>query len=178
MSRIRALILLIPVLAFVLACQAITRPFNEIQDVAGTAESMATQAIEMATQAAPLNPLATAFSGTDEAPAGSTPFAPDGTSIPGNLFDPQGVPAADWQGIPIMPEAVAGEETQGMYSFRVNASLKEVHDFYAAALPPLGWSSLFAGQELPIEVYSRDNQVLTLTITEQEGGTIVLLSIG
>lgn len=174
----RALILIIPALALVLACQAITRPFSKIQDAAETAESIATEAIEMATQAAPLIPLATEPAGTGMPPADLTPIAPDGTSIPGNLFDPQGEPAHDWNGIPIMPEATAGEGTQEMYSFRVNANLKEVHDFYAGALPPLGWSSLFAGQELPLEVYSREDQVLTITITEQEGGTIVLLSIG
>lgn len=176
MPRMRLLLLLIPVLAFVLACQAITQPFNEIQDVAGTAESLATEAIEISTQTVPLSTLssaATEFAGTEE-----PPVTTEGTANPGDLLDPQGVPVATWKEIPIMPEAVAGAESQGMYSFRVNASLKQVHDFYAAALPPLGWSGLFAGQELPIEVYSNENQVLTITITEQEGGTIVLLAIG
>lgn len=175
MRRLRPLMLLIPSLIFILACQAISRPISDIKDVAGTAEAIATKAIEMSTQTAP---LATAFSSTDEPPAVSTLFAPDGTSIPSGIFDPQGVPAATWKGIPIMPEALAGEEVQGMYSFRVNASLKEIHDFYAAALPPLGWSSMFATQEMPIEVYSKENQVLTITITEGEGSAVVLLSVG
>ncbi len=172
MSRMRVLLLLTPGLLLVLACQAISSPINEIQNVAGTAESIATKAIEMSTQAA------TVYPATDEAPAGSTPFIPDGTSIPSGLFDPQGVPAATWKGIPVMPEALAGEEVQGLYSFRVEASLKEIHDFYAAALPSLGWSSLFAGEGMPIEVYTKDNQTLTITITEQEGSSVVLLAIG
>lgn len=174
MSHIRPLILLTPILLFVLACQAITRPFDDVQNMANTAEAIVTQANELSTQAVTVE---TEVAVTEGAAATFVPEDPNATVVPGNLFDPQGEPLDSWKDIPIMPKAIAGEEVDAVYSFKVEASLREVHDFYAAELPPLGWSALFAGEDYPIEVYSKGDQVLTITITEQDGGTVVLLSI-
>ena len=173
MPRSRLLMLLVPVLLFALACQAITRPLTDVKDAAGTAESMATMVIEMSTQVAP-----TFIMPTDLSPAISTPEMSDGTPVPGNIFDPQGVPVATWREIPIMPQAIAGQEVEGMYSFRVDASAKEVQDFYEKVLPSLGWTGIFLDQDMLIGVYTRENQALTITVTQQEGGTVVLLAAG
>ncbi|HEY6072971.1 MAG TPA: hypothetical protein VIV15_06125 [Anaerolineales bacterium] len=173
MSHPKRLILMVPVLIFLLACQTLLKPINDVKDVAGTAQSIATRANEMSTQMAPIS---TAFAATQE-PDGSGAQTPD-VSIPGNLFDPQGQPLTSWKDIPIMPQAVAGEEIESVYSFKVNATAAEVHDYYAAQLPALGWTGLYVGQGMPVEVYTKDSQTLTITITGQEGSTIVLLALG
>lgn len=174
MPRNRRLLMLIPLLALALACQALMRPVNEAQNLARTAEAVATQAIEMATEAVP---LATTFAIPTENPENPATLPPEGTPGSGNIFDPQGPPLSDWKGIPVMPQAVAGEEVEAIYSFRVNATIQEVRDFYTAQLPPLGWKSTFSG-DLPILVFMKDNQTLSVTITEQANGTIVFLALG
>jgi len=180
MSRNRLLFLLIPILTLLLACQTVMRPINDIQNVANTAEAIVTKANDLPTQMnemlTQVAPMATTYAETQAVSTSPSPDM-DGTPSPGSLMDPQGVPLSTWNDIPVMPEALAGAEAQGMYSFRINASSKEINDFYAAALPPLGWSSLFSTTDMPIYVYTRENQVLSITITELEGGAIVLLSI-
>ena len=173
-SRARWVLLLIPTLLFILACQTLLKPVNEAQNLARTVEAISTQAIQMATETAP---LATTFANpTQQNPETQPAPPPDGTAGPGNIFDPQGAPLSTWKDIPVMPQAVAGEEVEGIYSFRVNATVKEVQDYYAAQLPPLGWKLLFQG-DMPILVFNKDSQTLSVTITEQSNGTIVLLAM-
>jgi hypothetical protein len=164
--------LLLPVLLLAFACQAVMGPVNDVKNVAGTAGAVATQAIEMATNAAP---MATAFAQPTQA------GDPNVTNVPAptgqwNLYDPQGIPLSSWRDIPIMPDALAGQEGEGMYSFKVDASLQEVRAFYDAQLPPLGWVSTFSGSDMPILFYTKGDDYLSITIMEQEGGTIVLLT--
>jgi hypothetical protein len=161
-------------LLFVLACQTLLRPVNQAQDLARTAEALSTQAIQMATQAQALP--TTAANPTEAIPGAQPTQVPVGTPGPGNIFDPQGAPLSSWKDIPVMPQAVAGEEAEGMYSFRVNASIKEVQDYYTAQLPPLGWQLLFSG-DMPILVFTRNGQTLSVTISEQSNGTVVLLAL-
>ena len=174
MSRHRRLLILIPLVTLVLACQALMRPVNEAQNLALTAQAVGTQAIEMATQ---MVPLATTFANPTENPENPATVPAPGTSGPGNIFDPQGAPLSSWKDIPVMPQAVAGEEVEGIYSFRVNATIQEVRDFYAAQLPPLGWKATFSG-DIPILVFTKGDQTLSVTITEQANGAIVLLALG
>ena len=108
MSRNRRLLLIIPLILFVLACQALMTPVNQAQDLARTAEAIATQAIEMETQAAP---LAMNFANPTESLETQPAPPPDGTPGTGNIFDPQGTPLTSWKDIPVMPQAVAGEAT-------------------------------------------------------------------
>lgn len=162
MSRSQRLTLLIPLGALVLACQALGKPASVSESLAMTAAALGTQALEIATGAAPLATM----SPEQTFPAGG-----------GNIFDPQGVPLAAWKDIPVMPQAMAGEDVEGVYSYRVAASLQEVEQFYALQLPALGWVSLLSGPDLPFLVYSRGDLKLTITIADpDENGTIVLLA--
>jgi len=172
----RKIFLLVPVLLFALACQTLTGA----QDLAATAQAITTQAVELATQgvemATQMAPLETAFAQPTQSTEPGAPPAPGETALPGNVFDPQDAPLAVWKEIPVMPQAAAGSEGEGIYSYRVNATVKDVGEFYAAQLPPLGWSSLFSGQDMPFLVYSKEGSTLTITITEGTNGTIVLLA--
>ena len=165
MSNKRKMLIVIPVLLFILACQTLTRPVQEVKDVAGTAAALATQAQDFVTQAAGL---------TTEIPS-------LGTNIPlGNVFDPKSPPLSEWQGIPVMPQAMAGEESEGLYVYKVTVTAKEVEDFYAAQLPSLGWTSEFsmpATGGIAILMYSKDSQTLSITVTTRQDSVLVMLTL-
>jgi len=168
MKTLRKFLIVIPVLLFILACQAVTRPIEQVQDTTGTAAAYATQAGEFVTQASGL----------------ATEIVPIQTFIPeipsGNPLDPQSPPLSEWKGIPVMPQASAGEESEGMYVFKIAATSQEIQDFYNAQLPNLGWETAFsmpmAGTA--ILLYSKGNQVLSITIMPTEGEeTIVMITM-
>ncbi|MEW6030067.1 MAG: hypothetical protein ACOYZ8_16050 [Chloroflexota bacterium] len=167
MSTARKTLVLIPLLVFVLACGLITGPIDDAKNVAATAAALGTQAVQLATQAAPLETLI------------ANPSAlPDIPGDIGNMLDPQGAPAAVWNEIPIMPQAVAGQEIQGLYSFKASATAEEATAFYTAQLPPLGWNEEFVAPEVtPVLFYTKNGQSLTITITPAEGGVVVWLAL-
>ena len=173
MSNLRKSLIVIPVLLFILACQTISRPVQQAQDAAGTAAALATQAGDFVTQvsdfATNVVPIETLF-----------PDPSALTGIPDNPFDPQSPPLAEWKGIPIMSQATAGEETEGMYVYKIAAATQEIQDFYKAQLPGLGWEESFS---MPMEgtailLYAKGNQVLSITIMPTEGSdTIVMITL-
>ena len=61
--------------------------------------------------------------------------------------EPLGEPAAEWQGIPIMPGAISGGETNDGYEFTTQATIEEIAQFYEAAIPELGYSLTASGEE-------------------------------
>jgi hypothetical protein len=161
MSRSSKLFLLVLLGGFVLACQALAKPVSVSESLELTAAAVGTQAVQMASQTAPFTPGVI----SSTVPGG------------GNIFDPQGAPASSWKEIPIMPQAAAGEDVEGVYSYRVLASMQDVQQFYAAQLPGLGWTTVLSAPDLPFLVYSKDDLELTITIADpDENGTIVLLA--
>src|SRR5262245_51134769 len=56
-------------------------------------------------------------------PLTETPSAPV-------LRMPSGTPSSEWEGIPVMPNAIAGEGDSTGYYFTINASLDEIQKFY------------------------------------------------
>lgn len=167
MTTARKTLVLVPVLAFVLACQLITKPIDDAKNTASTAVALATEAAQLTTQVAP---LATVL---------ANPSAlPDIPGDIGNMLDPQGAPLPAWNEIPVMPQAVAGQEIQGLYSFKAAATAEEATAFYSAQLPPLGWSKEFSvPAESPLLFYTKGGQALTITITPVEGGIVVWLAL-
>jgi hypothetical protein len=61
--------------------------------------------------------------------------------------EPLGEPAADWQGIPIMPGAISGGEVTDGYEFTSQATVDEITQFYEAAIAELGFSLTTSGSE-------------------------------
>ncbi|MDX1379439.1 MAG: hypothetical protein R3307_11360 [Anaerolineales bacterium] len=168
MSRISKLLLFSVLIVFVLACNFVTQPIDDVQNLANTAESLATSLPIETLQALP-----------SALPTGM-PDIPDVDEF--NYFDPQGTPLSEWNGIPIMPQATVGEEfNEFTYSFKANVTVQEAVDYYKAELANLGWSSTF---DLPIEgegglmLYSRESNLLTLTFTLVDGETVVVLTLG
>src|SRR5215211_5934285 len=72
-----------------------------------------------------------------------TSAPPTVETLASGMPEPQGKPVQEWRGIPIMPEAIAGQEFANAYSFRANATVQEVQAFYDERLAQLGWSQPF-----------------------------------
>ena len=185
MSKMLKYLTLVVLILFVLACNAVTQPFNQAQGLAKTA-----QALGSAMPVETLQSLATQVA--TQIPAGTIEALPSlapsleafASQLPnfGDMFNPQGTPVSEWREIPIMPQATAGQEfaDTNMYSFKADASITEVQDYYKAELEKLGWSSFFnmpADAAGSIQVFQKDNQALTITITDVDGSVVVILTL-
>jgi hypothetical protein len=153
-------------LVFVLACSLVTKPFDNAQNAVQTAQSFATSLPIETLQA-----LATSI------PVETLEALPSAMPDIQNAVDPQGKPVSDWNGIPVIPSATAGQESSGLYSFKATATTKEVFDYYEAEMTKLGWTSLFNMPDTgsgALLSYQKDNHMATVTITK-ESDTVSLV---
>lgn len=170
MSRTLKVLSLMLLVVFVLACNAIDQRVNQVEDAAKTVEAIGTALPIETLQALPsVIPQET--------------FEAIATEMPdfGNMLDPQGAPVAEWNGIPIMEQATAGQEFKdtNTYSFKVDATVKEAEDFYNTELPKLGWTSSFSmpgSDTLVVLVFEKDSSLVTITITDVNGSVVVSLT--
>lgn len=163
MSRTLKVLLVVSIVTFTLACSLVTNPINDVKNTANTAQAFATEAIGFAT-AMPIETLGA---------------IPTELSQLGNYFDPQGTPVAEWNGIPIMPQATAGQEFDANnYSYKFSGAVKEAVDFYTAALSGAGWSPVITvpgDEQFASLIYQRENGILTVSISNiDSAGTIVV----
>ncbi|HET9905124.1 MAG TPA: hypothetical protein VFQ23_00740 [Anaerolineales bacterium] len=178
MSRLNKFISITILVLFILACNFVTEPINDVQNIAGTAQSFASalpvETLQaLASQVASQVPVET-FQALPSAVPSLEAFA---TQF-GNLFNPQGTPVEVWREIPIMPQATAGQEFDGeTYSFKVNATSTEVQDYYNAELPKLGWEALSMPTQgdATLMVFSKGNNILTITVAPNQSEIVVLL---
>lgn len=151
MRRIFKFMLFAILIGTVLACGVISNPLSGAQNLASTAEAFASAI-----------------------PSG----LPDVTKY----LNPQGQPVSEWNGIPIMPEATAGEEfSKNTYSYRASGvDSAAIQSFYNDKLKAQGWSSPFSAQgggAGGLMLFTKETQVLTITITKSDQDEVVLLSL-
>jgi len=177
MLRLSKFLMVLGLIVFVLACNFVTQPIQDVQNIAGTAQSFATtlpvETLQALASAIPAETLHALPSMAPTLEALATAF--------GDFFNPQGTPVTEWNGIPIMPQATAGQEFDSTtYSFKATATATEAQDFYKEKLSALGWTQPFS---LPgeaagaIMVFQKEDNTLTITITSQEGSTVVILTL-
>src|SRR5215212_9528147 len=171
MSRLTKYLSLSVLVLFILACSTVTQPFKDAQNLAGTAQSFATTL-----------PIETLKAFATQIPASTLEALPSQLPDFQGFFNPQGTPVSDWKGIPIMPQATAGQEfaESNTYSFKADATVKEVQDFYNAQLVEQGWSSLFSmpgDANGAIIAFQKDSSVLTITIVNSNGSLVVVLTM-
>ncbi len=151
MSRIAKLSVIAMLVSASLACGLLSSPISGVQNLASTAEAVASAS-----------------------PAG-VPNMPDVTGY----LNPTGAPVKEWNGIPVMPQAKAGQEfNKTTYSFNVGATTAaDVQTFYDDKLKALGWSSQFSGAAGggAVMAFSKASSVLTITVAQSGSDTIVLL---
>ena len=175
MSRLTKYLSLSVLILFILACSTVTGPIKDAQNLAGTAQSFATSLPVETLQA-----LATQVS--TQVSVSTLEAIPSVLPDFNDCFNPQGTPVSEWNGIPIMPQATAGQEctNANTYSFKVDATVKDVQDFYNAQLVEQGWSSLFnmpGDSNGAIIAFQKDSSVLTVTIVDIDGTVTVSLTM-
>jgi len=175
MSRLSRILLLAGLVVFALACNFVMQPVRDAQQAVSTVQSVASS-MPLETIQAMATTIATSMPvSTIEAAASALPDF-------GNMFNPQGEPVAEWNGIPIMPQATAGQEHDANnYSFKFTGTVKEAQDFYDGKMKDLGWSSTFSmpgNANGAVLVYQKDNKLLTVTIaTTDNNNTVVILTM-
>ena len=172
MSRLTKFLSLFVLVLFVLACNTVTQPFKDVQNFAGTAESFATAM-----------PVETLKALTTQIPVSTLQALPSEMPDIEGFFNPEGTPVSQWKGIPIMSQATAGEEFAdgNTYSFKVDATVKEAQDFYNTQLTTLGWTSSFnmpGNDTVAVQLFQKENNLLTVTISEVNGAVVVVLTTG
>jgi len=171
MSRLSKYLLLLTVIVFILACNTVTKPFNDAQNVVETAQSFATAM-----------PLETIQSFATNLPVETLQAVSSALPNFGDMFNPQGEPVAEWKGIPVMSQATAGQEfpESNTYSFKADATVKTATDFYNAEMVKLGWASTFSmpgDENFAVLAFSKDGGYATITITFSDGLIVVQLTL-
>ena len=181
MSRLSKFLMVTIVVVFLLACNFVTQPINDAQNLAQTAQALGTaipietlQALPSLIPAETLQALPSAVP-TLEALASAMPDFE-------SMLNPQGTPVQEWKGIPIMPQATAGQEfsENNTYSFKAQVTTTEVQEFYSEQLTALGWTQPFSvpiQAEGGIMVFQKEGSGLTVTITASEGSAVVILTL-
>lgn len=151
MTRIYKLTFIAILTVTALACGITSNPLSGAQNLASTAQALASAI-----------------------PTG----LPDVTKY----MNPQGAPATDWNGIPIITQATAGQEfSKGTYSYKATGvTEQDVQAFYNDKLKAAGWDSPFSaqgGSAGGLMLFTRESQVLTITITKSDQDLVVLLSL-
>ncbi|HSA99894.1 MAG TPA: hypothetical protein VLE49_04535 [Anaerolineales bacterium] len=109
----------------------------------------------------------------------STPLPPTETPDVASGLAPEGMPASEWQGIPIMPGAIAGEGDEEGYVFTVKATAQQVQEYYNLELGKLGWHVLAQteGKSTSLMlIFTNDtSETLTVSIIAKGAESLVLL---
>jgi hypothetical protein len=184
MSRLSKVLLVTIAVVFVLACNLVTQPLNDVQSLKETAQALGTTIPIETLQALPSMLPTVIPQETLQALPSAIPSIEALATEFGNIFNPQGTPVQEWKGVPVMPQATAGQEfTQNnanIYSFKVNVTAKDVQDFYNEKLPALGWKStsgIPSSGEAGIMIFSKDNSNLLITIVSSDNSVVVLLTM-
>ncbi len=181
MTRFNKFLSLSILILFILACNTVTKPIGDAQDLAGTAQAIASsmpiETLQAMASQIPVETLQALPSAMPTFEALASQIAPIG-----DMFNPQGTPVSEWNGIPVMTQATAGQDFPDTksYSFKANATVKEAEDFYKAELEQLGWSSLVnmpSDANGAIILFNKDGSTLTITIAESDGAIIVILTM-
>lgn len=91
---------------------------------------------------------------------------------------PQAQPTASWNGIPIMPGALAGEGDEEGYVFTIQATLAQVQEYYQLELGKLGWQLVSQEQDdssLTLLFMNNASETLTVSIISKGDQALVLL---
>ena len=109
-----------------------------------------------------------------------TPVPPTETPSAPVLRMPSGKPSSEWEGIPVMPNAIAGEGDNKGYSFTINASADEIQKFYEQELGKLGWNMFASGQgttDAVLLIFMKDTATLSVSIIPQPDRIMYVLLV-
>ncbi len=98
-------------------------------------------------------------------------------------YHPQGMPLKIWRAVPIMPEAIAGQEYPPyIYSYTARATLEQANQYYASLASTLGivyapgyGSAGTADQAVHNVTYSSPSLVIVLTSFDKDPGQVIVV---
>jgi len=161
MSRTYKFVLVAVLAVFILACNLVTTPINNVGDAASTAQAFASEMPFETLQA-----LATAI------PVQTFEALPSAIPDVARYLDPSGTPVDQWNNIPVMPQATVGQEfSASTYSYTVPATAADVQQFYNQQMEALGWTSPFGFQvseEGGIMFFQKESEFVTITIAPDQ----------
>jgi hypothetical protein len=107
-----------------------------------------------------------------------TDIAPTSTPFPYPM--PSGEPLTEWRDLPIMPGAIAGEETEsGAYIFTIHETLDDVRLYYEQELVALGWEKGDGGSGEPgvnhLAFFKKGNDSLIIILIAIDENTTYVL---
>jgi len=91
---------------------------------------------------------------------------------------PVGDPASEWNGIPVMPGAIAGEGDDDGYTFTIQSTAEEIQAFYERELAKQGITLLAVGDGQNgsiLLIFMKDLETVSVSIFPYEDLFIVLL---
>jgi hypothetical protein len=106
-------------------------------------------------------------------PPTKTPSAP-------LLKMPSGKPVSEWEDIPVMPNAIAGEGDNQSYLFTIDSSSDEIIQFYKTELVKRGWELLATGQgktNAVLLIFMKEGNTLSVSLIPQPDGIIYVLLV-
>jgi len=109
-----------------------------------------------------------------------TPIPPTETPSAPILPMPSGKPASTWEGIPIMPNAIAGAGDSQGYSFTIDATPDDIQRFYERELGRLGWNMFAGGQGTTgaiLLIFLKDTSTISVSIIPQPDGIMYVLLV-
>ncbi len=109
-----------------------------------------------------------------------TPPAATETTSGFHLPLPTGTPLDEWQGIPIHPDALAGEETQGSYVFTAALSVADIETYYKLEMPRRGWGLLATGQGgtgAILLIFQKESQMATISVLVVDSDTVYVMIV-
>ncbi len=151
MTRVYKYVLFSILIVSVLACGVVSNPLSGVQNVASTAEALASA-------------------------------MPSGMPNVSECLKPQGQPATDWNGVPIMSQATAGDPCgKSAYSYKVSgADAQAIQSFYTDKMKAAGWDSPFSAQGASaggFMLFTKDSQVLMITVAKVDQDSVVILTM-
>jgi len=104
------------------------------------------------------------------------PVVPTATVMPTGIVLPtkETLPP-DWQGIPILPEALLGEGDDEGYVFTARVTVEQVRMFYETELPILGWEAI-PSTDASTLLFGKENENLIINIIAKGDEVLVLLT--
>jgi hypothetical protein len=111
-----------------------------------------------------------------------TPIPPTEASSDSALPNPTDKPLSEWEGIPVMPNAIAGKEGEGIYYYTILADSNEIRLFYESELRNAGWNLFAVGEggskgSILLFFQKGDSTLLIGAVPTENGIQQVILSL-
>ena len=122
-------------------------------------------------------PPATATFEPTSVPITATPLPGTPPATP-TISLPADAPLKLWNGLPIIPGAITGEELDDRYRFMLTAKVEDVRKFYKTELPKLGWEFVADGtgeNSAPVTMFKKGDSFLSISL--EVFGEIIIVSL-